>query len=239
MCSGGSHEQKTDRQRVSTAETSATLGAAAAGWSRSEVVNVPNALSLARAIAGPVIAVWVSEGYVQEAFVGLCVAGWSDWADGFVAKRFNQTSVVGTYLDPVADKVFITCVSAAMVSEGHLPAWVFGVWCARDCLLVGGNVILRARDLQWRWLGWKEVFRLRGEGTAGAARTMQPSMVSKLNTVLQLGLIAGSLSHAAWGWADVVHIEWLARATIVTTSASTMGYAMALRHGTLHKARLL
>ena len=42
------------------------------------------------------------------------VAGWSDWLDGYVARRFNQQSVIGSYLDPLADKALICCVVGAL-----------------------------------------------------------------------------------------------------------------------------
>ena len=51
------------------------------------------------------IGYWIVQGQWEPALVSLAVAGWSDWLDGYLARRFNQVSVLGTYLDPLADKV--------------------------------------------------------------------------------------------------------------------------------------
>ena len=81
--------------------------------------------------------------------------GASDWLDGFVARRYNQGSVIGSYLDPLADKVLICCTAAAlahevflyphfprysMVAEKHLLywnchfftlQWILNIYCRR------------------------------------------------------------------------------------------------------------
>lgn len=66
-------------------------------------------------------------------------AGLSDWADGFVAKSFEQNSVLGSYLDPLADKVLIAFVIGALGAKGILSPTVVGVIVSRDLLLVAGG----------------------------------------------------------------------------------------------------
>ena len=56
----------------------------------------------------------ILEGHNAAALGALAVAGASDWADGYVAKRWGQASVVGSYLDPAADKVLVGCAVAAL-----------------------------------------------------------------------------------------------------------------------------
>lgn len=48
-------------------------------------------------------------------------AGWSDWLDGWLARRLNQQSTIGTYLDPLADKVLICCIVTALGVQVVLP----------------------------------------------------------------------------------------------------------------------
>jgi hypothetical protein len=75
------------------------------GWIREEVVNWPNAISLARLLSGPLLAGMILQGFPRAALIGLALAGASDWLDGFVARKLGVNSVLGSYLDPLADKV--------------------------------------------------------------------------------------------------------------------------------------
>lgn len=51
-------------------------------------------------------------------------AGISDWLDGYVARRWNMSSVLGSYLDPIGDKAFVASVALALAAKGVLPAWL-------------------------------------------------------------------------------------------------------------------
>ena len=70
-------------------------------------------------------------------------AGASDWLDGYVAKRFKQESVLGSYLDPLADKTVIFCVIGALGWAGTLSPAVVTVLIGRDVLLVTGGLMQR------------------------------------------------------------------------------------------------
>ena len=70
-------------------------------------------------------------------------AGLSDWLDGYVAKRLKQESVLGSYLDPLADKAVIVSVIGALGWTGVLSGPVVAVLLSRDILLVGGTALHR------------------------------------------------------------------------------------------------
>jgi cardiolipin synthase (CMP-forming) len=70
-------------------------------------------------------------------------AGFSDWLDGFLAKRYHQESVLGSYLDPLADKAVVFFVVGALGWVGILSPPVVGVLIGRDLLLVLGSLIHR------------------------------------------------------------------------------------------------
>jgi len=63
--------------------------------------------------------------YVASLWVAGSCAGWTDWLDGWAARRFGQQSVVGTYLDPLADKSLMCCVVAALGVQARRrpPRW--------------------------------------------------------------------------------------------------------------------
>jgi cardiolipin synthase len=69
------------------------------------------------------------------------VAGATDFADGFIAKRFGTASLLGSFLDPMADKFLVGTLALTMAYKGIVPAWVVGVVVARDVLLISGTVL--------------------------------------------------------------------------------------------------
>lgn len=87
------------------------------GWTREAVYNVPNAISLARLISGPFVAYFILHEHWAIALGTLAVAGASDWADGYAAKHYGQSSVLGSYLDPLADKVLVCCTVGALAQQ--------------------------------------------------------------------------------------------------------------------------
>ncbi|GAA2228227.1 CDP-alcohol phosphatidyltransferase family protein [Herbiconiux moechotypicola] len=107
-------------------------------------MNLPNAISLGRlVILTPLFAV-VLLGFGDElaALVVLVVLGVTDWADGFIARRFGLVTEFGKKLDPVADRVsqFVVCVS--LVLAGLVPLWMALVLFVSD-LLLGVVVLVR------------------------------------------------------------------------------------------------
>lgn len=74
---------------------------------------------------------------------GTCRVGLSDWLDGYVAKRYKQESVLGSYLDPLADKAVIICTVAALGWTGALSPLMVGVLVGRDALLLAGGFLHR------------------------------------------------------------------------------------------------
>ncbi|CAL8472090.1 g11632 [Coccomyxa elongata] len=131
-----------------------------AGWTREAVYNVPNAISLARLISGPFVAYLILHEYWATALGTLAVAGASDWADGYAAKHYGQSSVLGSYLDPFADKVLVCCTVGALAQQGSLPVALASIIIGRDVLLVTGAFVDRARKVGWKRVDWAEFFRL-------------------------------------------------------------------------------
>ncbi|KAG2427301.1 hypothetical protein HXX76_012497 [Chlamydomonas incerta] len=132
------------------------------------VYNLPNAVSVARLVSGPVIGYWLVQGHYEAATLALAVSGASDWLDGWLARRLGASSVFGSYLDPLADKVLIGCVAAALLMNGAMPPWVAGVVVGRDVLLVAGSFVFRLRGFGWRWPGAAAFFRTVDTAAAGA-----------------------------------------------------------------------
>lgn len=90
------------------------------------VLNLPNILTLIRVVAIPVL---VLVFYLPFKWSGVCAAalflaaGITDWLDGYLARKLNQTSPFGAFLDPVADKLIVG-VALVMLVQVHATAWL-------------------------------------------------------------------------------------------------------------------
>ncbi|KAL3141820.1 hypothetical protein ABBQ32_004493 [Trebouxia sp. C0010 RCD-2024] len=145
------------------------------GWTRKNVYNVPNAISMARLASGPVIAWLVLSEQWGVALVSLAISGASDWADGYMAKRYNQSSVLGSYLDPLADKALIGCVVGALGYQGSLPGALVALIIGRDVVLLSGAFVHRFRAVGWRWPGFAEFFRVSSATSSSSPGGIQPA----------------------------------------------------------------
>jgi cardiolipin synthase len=112
------------------------------------VVTVPNALSALRLLGVPLF-LWLLLGPHADgwAIVVLAVAGFTDWADGKLARAFGQSSRLGALLDPAADRLYIIVTLVAFVLRDVVPLWVVAV-------LVGRELVLGVTLLALRRAGW-------------------------------------------------------------------------------------
>lgn len=124
-----------------------TLGSPVARGS-DRILTVPNVISFARLASVPVF-VWLFVSGRENAGWLLYAAGaWSDFFDGFIARRTNQVSELGKILDPVADRVLIIALAVALVARDVLSWPLALVIIARDVLIVAFAPLLERRGMQ-------------------------------------------------------------------------------------------
>lgn len=104
-------------------------------------LTIPNLLSLLRMGMVPFFIIAVIDGYPRRALVLFVVAGVTDALDGAIARFWNQQSLLGTYLDPIADKLLLTSAYVALAFPSlnpgaQIPVWVTVLVIARDVLIV-------------------------------------------------------------------------------------------------------
>ena len=100
------------------------------------ILSVPNALSFLRLATVPVF-VWLFVSGETNAAVALYAAGaWTDFFDGYLARKFDAVTELGKILDPLADRIFIIALAVALVGAEALPLWLALGVVARDVLLV-------------------------------------------------------------------------------------------------------
>ena len=100
------------------------------------VVTVPNALSVLRLLGVPLF-LWLLLGPHADiaALIVLAVSGFTDWADGVLARKLNQTSNLGALLDPAADRLYILATLVGLTLRHIIPWWLAAVIIGRDLLL--------------------------------------------------------------------------------------------------------
>lgn len=121
----------------------------APGDARDRVLTVPNALSVLRLALVPVFLylLLVAHAYGWAVAV-LMFSGFSDWADGKIARLLaNQSSRIGELLDPLVDRIYMLVVPIAFGIHGIVPWWLVIVLIGRDALLAATLPVVRARGL--------------------------------------------------------------------------------------------
>ena len=136
-------------------------------------MNLPNLITLGRLLTVPVAVYLLMQSAYLAAFILFLLAGVSDALDGYLAKRNNQTTILGAILDPIADKALLVGVYITLGLQGNLPNWLVMLVVFRDLLIIGGVIILFLVRLEVK---------------------MQPLIISKVNTATQIGLAAAVLA---------------------------------------------
>jgi cardiolipin synthase len=106
--------------------------------------TIPNALSGLRLLGVPVF-FWLIVGPQNDgiALVVLIISSFTDWLDGYLARRLNQFSRLGELLDPLADRLYVVAALAALYIRGLLPLWVVATLILRDVAMSGLLIYLK------------------------------------------------------------------------------------------------
>jgi len=151
------------------------------------VVTLPNLLTAARGLAAVPVVLAILNGWFATALAVVFVAGLTDGLDGLVARRTGQTSDVGRLLDPIADKVLLVAafVAASVPGRGFepLPVWLVALAILRDVGIVAAGFVIYFVT-----------------GFSG----FRPTLLGKLNTVLELLVVGLFLITRAFGLAEGV-----------------------------------
>ena len=127
-------------------------------------MTVPNLITTIRIILAPVFIIYLINDEFILALIVFVLCGLSDGVDGLVARLFNQKSTLGTYLDPLADKIVLVAAFIALSVRHLLPAWLTVLVISRDILILLGVLVL--------FINKHEL-------------NVKPSILSKITTCLQ------------------------------------------------------
>lgn len=164
---------------------------------------LPTLVTLARVLAVPVTVYLILEARFAAAFWLFVLAGVSDAVDGFLAKRLNAVSRIGSYLDPLADKALLVAAYITLGYVGEVATWLVILIVSRDIMIVGGALLYH---------------------TLTHALKMEPLFISKANTAVQIIFVGLVLAKLGLGIADPNVILLGSFVVAATTIASGGAY---------------
>ncbi|MBQ6755791.1 MAG: CDP-diacylglycerol--glycerol-3-phosphate 3-phosphatidyltransferase [Oscillospiraceae bacterium] len=110
-------------------------------------MNTPNILTIIRMIFVPVfilLLLYVSRIAACAVFV---LASLTDWLDGYLARKNNEITNFGKFMDPLADKMLVTSALVCFVGLGWIPAWVAMIVIGRDLAVDGLRMVAASRNI--------------------------------------------------------------------------------------------
>ena len=176
----------------------------------SQLLTAPNQLTLLRMMFLPFIVIKLVEGHYSLALSLFVLAGLSDGLDGLLARTLKQQTVLGQYLDPIADKLLLSTMFLVLSILHKIP-WKFTVLVfSRDISILAASAVLYA---------------------IAGLRDFRPSIFGKANTFAQVAavffVLLLEIDHARW--VSIARLTLL-RATFAFTIISAMHYVLVVGH---------
>jgi cardiolipin synthase (CMP-forming) len=176
----------------------------------SQVFTAPNQLTLLRMVFVPFIVIHLLDKHYGWALILFIVAGFSDGLDGLLARKLHQQTLLGQYLDPIADKLLLSTMFL-ILSILHMIPWKFTVLVfSRDISILAASAVL---------------FAIAG------LRDFRPSIFGKANTFSQISAIFFVLLLHVYTvkWVWILRTAFL-RATFIFTIVSALHYVILVQH---------
>lgn len=166
--------------------------------------HIPNTLTLFRFVLIAPFLVYLYQQEYTNAFYVFLVAGFTDGLDGWLARHFHWQSPLGSFIDPLADKLLVTSSFISLALIGALPWWLVILVFLRDLTICIGV-------LAWYWFIQRQL-------------DFEPTLLSKINTTLQITLVTICLFELAFFEFPAYLTSTLILFTAITTAATYIDY---------------
>ena len=174
----------------------------------SQIKTAPNQLTLLRLVFIPFIVGGIIEGNYERALILLIIAGVSDALDGLLARALQQKTLLGQYLDPIADKLLLSTLFLVLALEHRVPWRVTTVVFSRDLLIIVVSTLVYVTT---------------------SLRDFSPSIWGKMNTASEIGavffVILAQVADTLWVTHASIVLLWL---TFILTVISGLHYILLL-----------
>jgi cardiolipin synthase (CMP-forming) len=167
-------------------------------------MNIPNLITLLRIILVPVIVILLMQGSFFKALIVFIAAGLSDALDGFLARILHQKTVLGSYMDPIADKALLSSAFVTLSVLHIIPGWLTVIVISRDFIILLGISVLSIMSISVE---------------------IRPAFVSKITTAVQLiTVLLALLTRCLPGGVDKMWLSALYWVTALFTIVSGLHY---------------
>ncbi|MBF0121582.1 MAG: CDP-diacylglycerol--glycerol-3-phosphate 3-phosphatidyltransferase [Desulfobacterales bacterium] len=167
-------------------------------------ISIPNILTIIRILLTPIFVICLLKDVFFSGFVIFIFAAITDGLDGFIARYFNQRTVLGAYLDPIADKMLLMSAFITLSVLKIIPSWLTVIVLSRDVVIVLGVAIIAIVEIKVE---------------------IKPSIISKLTTLFQLVTVSIMLCEEEFHFSSFSYIEFpLFAITGVLTVLSGLHY---------------
>jgi cardiolipin synthase len=109
-------------------------------------LTIPNLITLSRILLTPLFIIFLIQGNYRRALILFLLAGVSDLADGLIARTWQQKSRLGSYLDPLADKLLMATSFVTLSIYHQIPSWLTVIVLSRDVTMALGVLLFRLVD---------------------------------------------------------------------------------------------
>jgi len=168
--------------------------------------HIPNALTLFRLVLIAPFLVFLYHHEYINAFYLFILAGITDGLDGWLARSFSWQSTLGSFIDPLADKLLVASSFISLALLGKLPWWLVILVFLRDLTISFGVIA-------WYWFVRIHLY-------------FKPTLLSKINTTFQLALVTLCLFELAFFEFSPYLTSTLVVITALTTAATYIDYVL-------------
>ncbi|XP_024153740.1 cardiolipin synthase (CMP-forming) [Oryzias melastigma] len=181
--------------------------------------TIPNLLCVCRILLAPFLGHLIVQQQFDLSLALFVLAGATDLLDGYIARRWpTQKSALGSALDPLADKILISILYVSLTYADLIPAPLTALVIFRDVGLIAAVFWVRYKTVP------PPVTLSKFFNPCYTTAQLKPTFFSKVNTAIQLCLVAASLAAPVFQFTDSVLLQCLWYITAVTTTASGYSY---------------
>ncbi|CAN9500213.1 unnamed protein product [Ophioblennius macclurei] len=181
--------------------------------------TIPNLLCVSRILLAPFLGHLIIQQHFHVSLALFTLAGATDLLDGYIARTWpTQKSALGSALDPLADKILISILYVSLTYADLIPAPLTALVIFRDVGLIAAVFWVRYKTVP------PPVTLSKFFNPCYTTAQLKPTLFSKVNTAIQLCLVAASLAAPVFQYTDSVLLQCLWYVTAVTTAASGYSY---------------
>ncbi|KAI9261115.1 CDP-alcohol phosphatidyltransferase-domain-containing protein [Sporodiniella umbellata] len=184
---------------------------------RENIYTIPNILTFGRLLAAPYIGYLILEHDYNLALGLFGLAGFTDMLDGYIARKYNMKTLLGTIIDPAADKMLMTVMTITLAADGIIPVPLATIILGRDI-----GLVISAFYYRYISLPEPKTIARYFDGSIPSAE-VRPTQISKVNTALQLLLMGLSLTTVTMGIPSseaMTGLQWIVGGTTIWSGAS-------------------